>query len=128
MAAKVKLGARPKTFKRPISFPMLDGTTGTIEMEYRYRTRREYGEFIDKVVADAGAAAKPMDEKFSMANLMSKTGNNTADHILLIADGWNLDEPFDREHLQQLCDELPGAATAIVDQYRAAVAEGRLGN
>ena len=52
----------------------------------------------------------------------------TAGYIMEIVDGWNLDEPFDLEAVTQLCDELPGMAAAIVDDYRAAVLEGRRGN
>lgn len=37
--AKIKLGARPKNFTRTVSFPMLDGSTGKIEVTYKYRTR-----------------------------------------------------------------------------------------
>jgi hypothetical protein len=36
--------------------------------------------------------------------------------------------PFSRAAVEQLCDELPGAAQDIMDAYRAAVVEGRLGN
>ncbi len=127
--SKIKLGARPKNFTRVVSFPMLDGTTGKIEVTYRYRTRSEFGAFIDKLV-DAAGATKPAnaEEKFSMADLMDKTAGANADYLLDVVDAWNLDEDLNRANVQQLSDELPAAVNAIMEAYRAAITEGRLGN
>ena len=127
--SKIKLGARPKNFTRTVSFPMLDGSTGKIEVTYKYRTRSEFGAFIDKMVAGAGdKPAKDADEKFSMADLMEKTAGANADYILDVVDAWNLDEDLNRANVQQLSDELPAAVTAIMEAYRAAINEGRLVN
>lgn len=130
--AKIKLGARPKTFKHTVKFPMLDGTEGAVEMVYKYRTRKEFGAFIDEIMNAASVAPTTDDDgkqTFSMAALMEKTAGSNADYILRVAEGWNVeDREFTRENVELLCDELPGAATAIMETYRAAVAEGRLGN
>lgn len=129
--AKIKLGARPTTFRKVVEFPMLDGTKGAIEVIYKYRTRKDFGTFIDEIM-DAAKVAPSTDDQgeksFSMADLMEKTAGSNADYILRVAEGWNLDEPFDLAHVQQLADELPAAASAIMETYRAAVVEGRLGN
>lgn len=128
--AKITLGARPKTFKRLVKFDMLDGTEGAVEMIYKYRTRKEFGAFIDEIMEGAKAAPTPEDGgAFSMAALMEKTAGANADYILRVAEGWNIDgREFTRENIEQLCDELPGAAAAIMETYRVAVSEGRLGN
>ena len=44
------------------------------------------------------------------------------------ADGWDIAEDFSRPNVEQLCNELPGVAMAIIDTYRQAVSEGKLGN
>ena len=126
--AKISLGKRPTTFKKNVSFPMLDGTTGTIEVSYVYRTRKEFGIFIDDLMAAAGETKKPDDEKFSMADLMEKTAGNNADYILKVVKGWNLDEELTHDNVQQLADELPAAVNAVMETYRIAVTEGRLAN
>lgn len=126
--AKITLGKRPTTFKKNVSFPMLDGTTGTIEVSYVYRTRKEFGIFIDELMAAAGEAKKPDDEKFSMAELMEKTAGSNADYVLKVIKGWNLDEELTHDNVQQLADELPAAVNSIMETYRIAVTEGRLGN
>lgn len=131
--AKIKLGERPKNFKRIVKFPMHDGTEGSIECVYKYRTRTEFGEFVDGIVEaaklKAPAPAEDGEVKFSMADLMAKTAGSNAEYLLQVLDGWNVEgAELTLANLQQLADELPGAASAIMDTYRAAVTEGRLGN
>lgn len=126
--AKIKLGARPKSFKRVVKFPLLEGGEGAIECIYKYRTRSEFGIFIDRLMDAAGAKEKPDGEKFSMAELMERTAGANADYIMDVLDGWNLDEDLTKANVQQLADEYPAAATAVMESYRLACLEGRLGN
>lgn len=127
MAHKIKLGTRPESFKRTITFPLIEGGEGSIELEYKYMTRSEFGAFIDEIFAQAKEEV-PEDGQFSMEALMEKTKDKNAAYILKIAKGWNLDVPFNRESVEQLCDELPAAATAAMETFRSAIVDGRLGN
>lgn len=129
--AKIKLGARPKNFKRVISVPMLEGGTGTIEVSYIYRTKTQFGELLDELFAEAGEQLVATDDaavKASMKRLMEATRDKNGDYIMKILDGWNLDVEFSAEAVNQLCDELPGAALEIMSKYRDAISDGRLGN
>lgn len=129
--AKVVLGKRPKNFKSIVKFPMLEGGEGTVEMSYIYRTRTEFGAFIDSMMEDAGVKATGQSEdevKFSLKQALEKTKDTNADYIMAVCDGWNLDVDFSRDNVAQLCDELPGAALEIMNKYRTAITEGRLGN
>lgn len=128
MATKIKLGSRPKSFTRIVKFPMLEGGEGSIECTFKYRTRSEFGVFIDALVESAGAKPKEDGEKFSMEELMERTAGQNAKYILDVLEGWNLDEDLNQANVQQLADELPAAAAAIMETYRTAVTEGRLGN
>lgn len=129
---KIKLGARPKTFTHTISVPMPEGGHSSVQMVYVYRTRTEFGAFVDALLKTAGTAPPASqaaeDVVFSLQQALQATRDTNADYILQIATGWNLDEDFNRANLVQLCDELPGAAMAIIEHYRAALTEGRLGN
>ena len=129
--AKIILGKRPKSFKRIITVDLLEGGKGTIEVSYLYRTRSEFGQFVDELMEAAGVKLENQtddDVKFSLAEALKRTLDTNADYIMKIADGWNLDVEFSRDAVAQLCDELPGAALQIIDQYRTAITEGRLGN
>lgn len=127
--SKVKLGQRPKSFTKVVRFDMLEGGKATIECTFKYRTRTEFGTFIDALVNDAGVKSEPAEDgQFSMSELMTKTAGSNAKYLLQVLDGWNLDEDLTLSNAQQLADELPGAAAAIMEAYRIAVTEGRLGN
>lgn len=128
MASKIKLGNRPKNFKRIVTFDLLEGGKGSIECVFKYRTRSEFGVFIDQLMEAAGAKKKSESDQFSMAELMEKTAGQNAEYILDVLESWNLDEDLNKSNAQQLADELPAAAATIMETYRTAVTEGRLGN
>lgn len=131
--AKIKLGARPETFQRNVKFQLLDGTEGSIGVIYRYRTRKEFGALTDALMAEVRADSERAAEgaetqPISLETVWAQAGAKNADYLLQIAQGWDLDEPFSRESIEQLSDELPAAVSAIVQEYRVAIIEGRLGN
>ena len=119
--ATIKLGATPKTIKHTVKFPMLDGTQGEIACIFKYRTRREFGEFVERL----SGQVKPAD---GVAAVHAGEVEQRASYLLDILEGWDLDVKLSRESLIQLADELPAAANAILDAYRGAIIEGRLGN
>lgn len=125
--AKITLGKRPTNFKHTVKFKLLDGTEASIEIVYKYRTRKEFGAFIDEVAA-ASKQDRPADDELSWAKVMEQTGSSNAEYVMQAVEGWNLDESFTIENVQQLADELPAAIAAIMDTYRNAITQGRLGN
>lgn len=140
-AVKIVLGKRPETFSREITFPMVDGSTGCMKVDYQYRTRKEYAEYADGIqasiqskaeaeVARYKAAAEAGEElpELKQADLVAKQVEINVQSIMGSVQGWNLDIPFDREAVEQLADELPAAVAAIINGYREACVEGRLGN
>jgi len=127
--AKITLGKTPKSFKRTITVDMLDGTKGSMEVEYQYRTRTEFGAFLDEIFKDAGVKPEAGDdERVLIESVMEKTRDTNADYLIKVLDGWNLDDPLNKATLQQLCDEFPGVANSIMETYRTAVVEGRAKN
>lgn len=129
--ATIRLGDRPKNFKKVVTFPMLDGSEGSIEVTYKYRTRKEFGSFIDSLLEAVKIKPAPDadgNSTFSMQELMERTAGSNADYIMQVAEGWNLDVEFSAAAVQQLSDELPAAAIAVMDAYRAAITEGRVKN
>lgn len=126
--SKIKLGNRPKSFTKTVKFDMLEGGKASIECTFKYRTRTEFGVFIDALVADAGVKPEVAEDKFSMTDLMSQTAGSNAKYLLQVLEAWNLEEDLTLANAQQLADELPAAAAAVMETYRLAVTEGRLGN
>lgn len=134
--SKIKLGARPKHFTATVTVQLPEGGEGSIELKYVYRTRTEFGAFIDELLqsanvpAPAPQAGEAGDQalQYSVREAIERTRDANADYLMKVIAGWNLDEPFGRDAVVQLCDELPGVALAIIERYRGAVTEGRLGN
>ncbi|WP_292041441.1 phage tail assembly chaperone [Massilia sp. UBA6681] len=140
-AQKITLGKRPESFSKEVTFPMLDGSTGCIKVDFKYRTRKEHAEFVDGIQASIEAKAKAEAERYKgltdagqevpqikQADIVGYQVAASVDTIMGAVKGWNLDIPFDREAVEQLVDELPAAVAAIVSTYREAIVEGRLGN
>lgn len=127
MANKVILGKRPESFKRVVTFKTLDDTELQIACDFKYRTKTEFGAFVDGILADAGVKREEGQE-FSMSSLMEKTVDKNADYLLEVLKGWDLDVDLVEDSARQLCDELPAAASAIMEAYSLACREGRLGN
>lgn len=132
----ITLGKRPKHIEATISATLPDGSTGTIKARYKYRTRSEFGEMIDKRLADARAekpapkakTAKAAPAEFSVGAMQRQARDANAAYLMDILDGWDLDAELTLASATQLCDEAPGMAQALIDGYRLAVTEGRLGN
>jgi hypothetical protein len=57
MATKIKLGNRPKSFDRTVTFPMLEGGDGCMGVSMKYRTRTELALFDDELRAEIQAEA-----------------------------------------------------------------------
>src|SRR5690606_33172754 len=131
--AKIKLGNRPKTFK-PVTLTVAlpEGGEGKFQVTYKYFTKTESGKLIDGLIADARkedeSVAGQESPEFSMEAVMNRNRDGNAAYILKVLDAWSLDEDLTLENLQQLDDELPAATIAIMDGFRNATQQGRLGN
>jgi len=146
-ANKIVLGKRPTGFKKEVKCTMLDGSTGCMEVTYKYRSRSELAELTDKFQATLKDEANVEIERFkaavekvkaagetipeftlTQADIVARQAKVLVDYILAIVDAWNLDADFDRDGVAELIDTLPAMAEAIKEDYRAAINEGRLGN
>ncbi|MQA39036.1 phage tail assembly chaperone [Rugamonas aquatica] len=152
--AKVTLGNAPKSFKKSVSIVLLSGSLASIDINYIYRTRSQFATLIDEkikadvaaedaVVAAAKAAAADAEQSKgaaapsepvsrppakTVAEWFKEADEGGAKFVLKIADGWDLDDPFNEKSLLQLEDENPGALAAIAAMYRQSVAEVRVKN
>lgn len=126
--SKITLGKTPKTFKPfPVKFPMPDGSEGTILATFKYRTRTEFGAFLNQVFGDAGEQP-PADGKPNFEDLFEKTKDKNAEHLLLALDAWDVDADLTLKSLQDLANEIPAASVELMRAYNLACTEGRLGN
>jgi len=128
MASNIKLGARPKNFVRTVTFALPEGGEGRIACTYRYRTRTQFGEFVDALMAKSPVGRPDYTDRGLCHQLQQSLIASNAGYLINALDGWDLDEELNVANLERLADELPGAVMAIMEDYRAACCEGRLGN
>lgn len=130
MANKVTLGARPKTFKSfDVKVTMPDGDEGIIPVTFKYRTKSEFGKWMDEAIAIGkdDVKSQPADE-FSWEKFYEMNTDAAVDQVLSAVDSWGLDIPFTPATLKKLGDEMPAAISAMLAAYGGACREGRLGN
>lgn len=134
--AKFILGARPKSFKHKVEFPLIEGGVGEINCEFVYRTKSEFADFIDAQV-DAGKLAQEVAQDIADGEIKPATigkffkdsVKKNGEYLMDILTGWDVEGfPLSAESATQLADEAPGGAAAIMVAYRNALVEGRLGN
>ena len=118
-------GARPDTITADVSFVRVTGEVHEMVCQFKYRTRREFGELWDKV-SDAKIPQPANGEKFSFAGLADSGLEFSVERTLQYLVGWDLDIELDKASLLQLFDEEPNAAAAFWDAYRAALVDGRV--
>ncbi len=122
--SKIVLGKRPDFIESTVTFPMPDGTDGVISVKYKYRTRTEYAEFIDKMIQSGGASS----EEKTLAEMARRGIKSDAANLGEILESWDLDVKLSQESLEQFSDELPAGVAAIMSDYGLRIREGRLGN
>lgn len=128
--AKFVFSAPPKTFKHVVKFKTLDGANAEIGVTFVYRNRKAFGELFDdmlKAAKSKGLQDRAKDD-LSMAEVMDATVGDNGQYLLKALDSWELEEELNLTNAERLCNDYPAAANAIMEAYRIACTEGRLGN
>lgn len=135
--AKLTLGAAPKNFKRIIKVPTIldDGTEGIaeLEMSFIYRNRQQYAKLMDEVLAKVKkeVAKEKENEKEgkqddkTLVDTVKESNAESVDFILKIADGWELEDEFNKANILTLLERHPESGAAIGIEYRKALMEVR---
>jgi hypothetical protein len=122
--AKLSLASAPKTFKRTINIELLDGSTADVELTFKYKTRSEYAKLLDEVMKSEDGDAK----KETAVDVFARLGEGTADFLMKIVDGWDLEDKFTKANVVKLIDSFPAVSNEITEVYRVAILEGRVKN
>lgn len=121
--AKVVLGKRPEFIELTVRADVPDGEA-EVKVKYVYRTHTEYGKMMDELTGSIGV--RQSEETIEALTKLNR--DQRAGQILKIVKGWDLEAEVTKSNVEQLCDEFPGLALAIILRYRDAIVDGRLGN
>lgn len=129
--AKITLGSAPKTFTHVARFSMVGGGEGEVTVQYRYRTRSAFAEFIGQVYPEIKAPPTPAKRATPGIDLDAEAARQLEKdvaHIMGSVVSWDLDDEFNAANVRRLVDEFPAAASALIEGYAKAINEGRTGN
>lgn len=126
--AKIVLGTRPGNFSRAVKFPLLEGGEGEILCEFNFRSRSEYAKWIDAATSDMKIEPDAAGVYPTVAEIIGRTVERQTGMLVDALAGWDLAGPVTPENLREVSDVYPAAAVAIIDTYRNACLEGRVGN
>ena len=104
--AKIKLvlTANP-TFKAKVMIPVAGGLPTPVEFTFKHRSKDAFSEWVK-----------------------SLTDKDDADLIMEVASGWELDDAFERENIELLCQNYLGASRAVIEKYIGEQTAAKLGN
>lgn len=104
--AKIKLvlTASP-TFKAKVNIPVPGAPAVPVEFTFKHRSKEAFAEWI-KGISD----------------------KEDSDLLMEVASGWELDDAFDKESINLMCENYMGAARAVIEKYISEQTAAKLGN
>jgi hypothetical protein len=136
---KLNLDANDKlSVTGEVTIPTADGKALKIRFDFIWRDR----EAMAELTGDHLRRSKDAVEKARMAAADMADGDDAAfgvefvreaikrdvETVLDVATGWNVDLPFDADTLGKFFRKYPAAASAIYQEYRTRMTEGKVGN
>ncbi|NUZ07613.1 phage tail assembly chaperone [Piscinibacter koreensis] len=89
------------TFKAKVPVPVAGGKATDVEMTFRHRRKTDLDAFVS-----------------------SRSGKSDVESFLEMVTGWELDDPFDSEHVEELLENYPGAAVSAFETYMHQLVHG----
>lgn len=106
--AKLSLAAKP-TFSAIVGIPVPGvAATQPVEFTFRHRTKSALKAWRESIDLDADGV--------------------TVEHVLDMATGWELDDPFDRASIELMLEAYPASGLVIFVRYMNEMQDARLGN
>lgn len=103
--AKFSLSIAP-TFKRKVAIPVPGEKPADLEFIFKHRTREAFKDFMESLKDDREDVSVIMD----------------------IASGWDLEDAFDADAIEELTQNYIGSARAIIEAYINELTNARVGN
>ena len=128
MSKKFKIKQNP-TFKSKVDIPVVGGNSVEVEFEFKYLTRKELAKLYD----DWHEKAKELNEfiRKDDVTLVELTNAEIDLQVCQVKDivvGWDMDDEFNDENIEQLVDISVNIVGAITTTYQKAYTEAKMGN
>lgn len=93
------------TFKANVAIPVAGKAPVNVEFTFKHRTRDQFREFLEALEGREDAAV-----------------------LMDIASGWDLDDAFDADSVEQMIQSYMGSAHAVLNAYMAELTGARVKN
>jgi hypothetical protein len=105
---RLVLAASP-TFKLAVGIPVPGNKDGVpVEFTFRHRTKSDLKTWREAIDLDADGI--------------------TAEHVMQMASGWDLEDAWTAENIATMLEQFPGSGVAIFVRYMQELQDAKLGN
>lgn len=106
--SKISLALEP-TFQAEVQIPVPGAKPAPLKFNFKYRTQDELNDYR-KGLAEQAASITDVEL------------------VMGVAEGWELEEPFNAENVKRLLQKYHAAATTIGETYIKQLMQAKLGN
>jgi len=105
---KISLAIEP-TFQAQVHIPVPGSKPAALQLTFKYRTKDELEEYRKDLAGRQGDVSD-------------------VDLVMGVAEGWELDDPFNTENVGRLLQKYHAAANVIGETYIKELMQAKLGN
>ena len=125
MAKKFKIANNP-TFKSKVSIPRVGGSEIEVEFEFKYLTRKQLAAIDEEW--QAKLSELNITDETTLSELTDIEVELQIKQLKDIVVGWDFDDEFNDENIEQLVETSVFAAKTVIESYQEAYMKAKVGN
>lgn len=125
MAKKFKIANNP-TFKSKVSIPRVGGSEIEVEFEFKYLTRKQLAAIYEEW--QAKLSELNITDDTTLTELTDIEVELQIKQLKDIVIGWDFDDEFNDENIEQLVETSVFAAKTVIESYQEAYMKAKVGN
>lgn len=125
MSKKFKIANNP-TFKSKVSIPRVGGSEIEVEFEFKYLTRKQLAAIYEEW--QAKLSELNITDDTTLTELTDIEVELQIKQLKDIVVGWDFDDEFNDENIEQLVETSVFAAKTVIESYQEAYMKAKVGN
>lgn len=125
MSKKFKIANNP-TFKSKVSIPRVGGSEIEVEFEFKYLTRKQLAAIYEEW--QAKLTELNITDDTTLTELTDIEVELQIKQLKDIVIGWDFDDEFNDENIEQLVETSVFAAKTVIESYQEAYMKAKVGN
>ena len=125
MSKKFKIANNP-TLKSKVSIPRVGGSEIEVEFEFKYLTRKQLAAIYEEW--QAKLSELNITDDTTLTELTDIEVELQIKQLKDIVVGWDFDDEFNDENIEQLVETSVFAAKTVIESYQEAYMKAKVGN